>query len=142
MHKLRWYRGHMFILCLDGHFLIGGIMVEVAKVMLEFIAVFLIVYFGYYFFSYRKLKKYDRKKSPVNIKYLVLRYNLDIVRLGYKRVFKTLMLSDAFIVAFMFTITRIVDNVYVRLLVSFILIFPLFAGVYHLVAMYYKKESE
>lgn len=117
-------------------------MVEVAKIMIEFFGVFLIVYLGYYFFSYRKLKKYDRKKSPVNIKYLVLRYNLDIVRLGYKRVFKTLMLSDSFIVAFMFTITRVVDNVYVRLLVSFILIFPLFAGVYHLVAMYYKKECE
>lgn len=117
-------------------------MVEVAKIMLEFIIIFLIVYLGYYLFSYRKLKKYDRKKSPVNIKYLVLRYNLDIVRLGYKRVFKTLMLSDSFIVAFMFTITRVIDNVYVRLLVSFILIFPLFAGVYHLVAMYYKKECE
>lgn len=117
-------------------------MVEVAKIMLEFIVIFLIVYLGYYLFSYRKLKKYDRKKSPVNIKYLVLRYNLDIVRLGYKRVFKTLMLSDSFIVAFMFTITRVIDNVYVRLLVSFILIFPLFAGVYHLVAMYYKKECE
>lgn len=117
-------------------------MVEVAKILLEFIVIFLIVYLGYYLFSYRKLKKYDRKKSPVNIKYLVLRYNLDIVRLGYKRVFKTLMLSDSFIVAFMFTITRVIDNVYVRLLVSFILIFPLFAGVYHLVAMYYKKECE
>ncbi len=117
-------------------------MVEVAKIVLEFIVIFLIVYLGYYLFSYRKLKKYDRKKSPVNIKYLVLRYNLDIVRLGYKRVFKTLMLSDSFIVAFMFTITRVIDNVYVRLLVSFILIFPLFAGVYHLVAMYYKKECE
>ncbi len=117
-------------------------MVEVAKIMLEFIVIFLIVYLGYYLFSYRKLKKYDRKKSPVNIKYLVLRYNLDIVRLGYKRVFKTLMLSDSFIVAFMFTITRFIDNVYVRLLVAFILIFPLFAGVYHLVAMYYKKECE
>lgn len=117
-------------------------MVEVAKIMLEFIVIFLIVYLGYYLFSYRKLKKYDRKKSPVNIKYLVLRYNLDIVRLGYKRVFKALMLCDSFIVAFMFTITRFIDNVYVRLLVAFILIFPLFAGVYHLVAMYYKKECE
>lgn len=117
-------------------------MVEVASTILEFILVFLIIYFGYYLLSYRKLKKYDRKRSPVNIKYLVLRYNIDVVKLGYKRVFKTLMLCDSFIVAFMFTITRFIDNIYVRLLVSFILIFPLFAGVYHLVATYYRKESE
>ena len=117
-------------------------MVEIATVMLEFIVVFLLIYFFYYIFLFKKLKKYDRKKSPVNIKYLVLRYNLDIVKIGYKRVFKTLMLTDSFIVAFMFTITRFIDNIYVRLIVCFILIFPLFAGVYHMVATYYKKECE
>ncbi len=117
-------------------------MVEIAKAILEFIIVFLMIYSGYYFLSYKKLKKYDRKKSPVNIRYLVLKYNLDIVKLGYKRVFKTLMLSDSFIVAFMFVITRSVDNVYVRLLISFVLIFPMFAGVYYLIAAYYRKECE
>lgn len=117
-------------------------MVEVAKIALEFIGVFLIVYLGYYFFSYKKVKKFERNKMPVNIKYLVFKYNTDVVRLGYKRVLKTLMLCDSFIIATLFTVTRFVDNVYIRLLVSFILIFPFFAGVYHMVAMYYKKESE
>lgn len=117
-------------------------MVEIATVMLEFIVVFLLIYFCYYVFLYKKIKKYDRKKSPVNIKYLILRYNLDVVKIGYKRVFKTLMLTDSFIVSFMFTITRFIDNIYVRLLVCFILIFPLFAGIYHIVATYYKKECE
>lgn len=117
-------------------------MVEVASVMLEFIIIFLIVYFGYYFFSYKKIKKYNRKTAPVNIKYLVFTYNLDIAKIGYKRIFKTLMLTDSFIVSFMFVITRSVDNIYVRLFIAFLLIFPLFAGVYHLVAIYYRKESE
>lgn len=117
-------------------------MVEIAKVMLEFITVFLLIYFCYYIFLFKKIKKYDRKKLPVNIKYLVLMYNLDIVRIGYKNVFKTLMLSDSFIVSFMFTITRFIDNIYIRLLACLLLIFPLFAGVYHIVATYYKKECE
>ncbi len=117
-------------------------MVEMAKIALEFILVFLIVYVGTYLFSFRKIKKFDRNKMPTNIKYLVFRYNLDIVKIGYKRVLKTLMISDSFIVASIFTVTRFVNNIYIRLLVAFILIFPLFAGVYHLVASYYKKESE
>ena len=104
-------------------------MVEIAKIALEL-------------FSFRKIKKFDRNKMPTNIKYLVFRYNLDIVKIGYKRVLKTLMISDSFIVASIFTVTRFVNNIYIRLLVAFILIFPLFAGVYHLVASYYKKESE
>lgn len=117
-------------------------MVEVYKVMLEFILVFLMVYFGTYLFSFKKIKKFNRNNMPTNIKYLVIRYNIDIVKLGYKRVLKNLMLWDSMIVATLFTATRIVDNVYMRLLIGFILVFPCFAGVYHLIAMYYKKESE
>ena len=117
-------------------------MVEVAKIALEFIVVFLMVYFGYYLFSYKKIKKFNRNKMPANIKYLVFKYKLDVVGLGYKRVFKTLMLCDAFIISTLFTATRFITNVYIRLLIAFILVFPLFAGVYHIVATYYKKESE
>ena len=117
-------------------------MVEEAKMALEFILVFLVVYFGTYLFTFSKIKRFTRKNMPVGIKYLVLRYNLDVVKLGYKRVFKTLLLCDSFIIAFLFTVTRFVDNMYIRLLIAVILVFPLFAGIYHLVAMYYKKECE
>lgn len=117
-------------------------MVEIAKITLEFIIVFLIVYFGTYLFSFKKIKKFNRKKMPSNIKYLVFKYNVDVVRIGYKKIFKILMLCDSFIVATVFTVTRFIDNIYIRLFVAFILIFPLFAGVYHLIAMHYKKESE
>ena len=117
-------------------------MVEVAKTLLEFILVFLIVYFGYYIFYYKRANKFNRKKAPTNVKYLIFKYNLDIVKIGYKRIFKTLMISDAFIIAFMFILTKFIDNIYIKLLVAFILIFPLFAGVYHLIYLYYKKESE
>ena len=79
---------------------------------------------------------------PANIKYLVFKYNIDVVKLGYKRVCKTLLLFDSLIVAILFTSTKMIDNIYIRLLVAFILVFPLFAGVYHLIAMHYKKESE
>ncbi len=117
-------------------------MVEYAKIALEFIGVFLIVYVGTYLFSFKKINKFDRRKMPTNIKYLVFKYNTDVVGLGYKRVLKTLMFCDSFIIATIYTITRFVDNIYVRLFIAFILIFPIFAGVYHLIAMHYRKESE
>ena len=55
-------------------------MVEVAKTVLEFLIVFLIVYFGTYLFSFKKIKKYNRNKMPANIKYLVFKYNIDVVK--------------------------------------------------------------
>lgn len=116
-------------------------MVEVAKVMLQFILIFLFVYLCYYVITYRKIKKYNRKKAPLGVNYLVFKYNLDVVKIGYKRVVKALMICDSFIIATIFVATIIVDNVYIRLLVSFLLIFPCFAGVYHLLAKYYKKKE-
>ena len=44
-------------------------MVEIAKIGLEFIFVFLILYIGMYLFSFRKLKKYDRNKMSSDLKY-------------------------------------------------------------------------
>lgn len=117
-------------------------MYEIAKYLLEFVIVFLIVYVSYYLLNLKKLKKYNREKAPVGIKYLVNKYNIDIVKIGYKRVFKKLLFCDSLIISLLFIITIFIDNIYLRLLVAFILSIPLFVGVYHLVAMYYKKESE
>ena len=119
-------------------------MVEIAKVVLTFLIVFLITYLMDYVIYYRKIKKnsVNRKNMPTNIKYLVYKYNIDVVRLGLKEIYKHLMLCDSFIMAVLFVSTSFIKNIYVRLLVAFLLVFPLFAGVYHLVAMYYKKESE
>ena len=117
-------------------------MEEVGKIILEFLLIFLLVYVCDYLFSYKKLKKYDRKKAPLNINYLVLKYKIDVVKIGYKKIAKSLIMCDSFIISFLFTITRFINNIYIRLITCFILVFPLFAGIYHLVAKYYKKESE
>ena len=117
-------------------------MVDVAKIGLEFIIVFFILYIGMYLFSFKKLKNYNRNKMSSDLKYLVYKYKIDVVKIGYKKIMRTLMIANAFIVSFVFTITRFIDNIYIRLLVAFILIFPLFAGIYHIIGMHYKKESE
>ena len=119
-------------------------MVEVAKTVLIFLIVFLVTYFMDYVIYYRKIKKnkVSREKMPTNVKYLVYKYNIDVVGLGLKEVYKHLMLCDSFIMAVLFMSTAFIKNIYLRLFVAFLLVFPLFAGVYHLVAMYYKKESE
>lgn len=114
----------------------------VAKLILEFIIVFLIVYIFSRLFVYRKIKKYNRKKAPVNINYLIIKYKIDVVKIGYKKVSSILMLCDSFIVAIIYCLTKLADNLYIRLIAAFILIFPVFAGVYHIAALILKKESE
>lgn len=116
-------------------------MVDIAKLFLEYIIVFLFVYFIHYIYGKITIKKYNRKTAPVNIKYLIYKYNVDIVKFGYKQVYKNLIVADSFIIATIYLATKVVDNVYIRLLIAFILIFPVFAGVYHFIGMHYKKKE-
>ena len=117
-------------------------MVDVVYKILEFVIVFIVVYGISYVVGFRKIKKFDRKKVPANVNYLMIKYKLDIVKLGYKKVYKTLMLCDSFILASLFTITSFIKNIYIRLGVCFILIFPIFALVYYFAGKYYKRKED
>ena len=117
-------------------------MVDVVYKILEFLIVFIVTYGISYVVGFRKIKKFDRRKVPANVNYLMVKYKLDIVKLGYKKVYKTLMFYDSFIIALLFTVTSFIKNIYIRLGVCFLLIFPLFALVYHFVGKYYKRKEE
>ena len=117
-------------------------MVNIAKMFLEFLIVFLLIYLVSYLLLVRKMKKYDRKKIPTNINYLIVKYNLDVVRIGYESVYKLVTLTDAFIVSLLYIITKFIDIIYLRLIVGFILAFPLFAACYYLIARYYQNRKD
>ena len=117
-------------------------MEEFGKIILEFLITFIFIFMLDFYLTFKKKKKFNRKTAPANIKYLMYKYNLDIAKLGYLRICKVLAHCDSLEISILFISTRFVDNVYIRLIIASILVFPLFAGVYHLIAMHYKKESE
>ena len=117
-------------------------MVELGKIILEFLLTFVFIFMLDFYLTFKKKKRFNRKTAPANIKYLMYKYNLDITKLGYLRISKVLAFYDSLIISILFILTKFVDNVYIRFIIAAILMFPLFAGVYHLIAMYYKKESE
>lgn len=119
-------------------------MIEIAEKVLIFLIVFIVTYILDYIIYYRKIKnkKINRSMMPTNIKYLIYKYKLDVVKIGVKEIYKKLMICDSFIISILFSITSFIENTYIRLFVAFLLVFPFFAGIYHLIAIYYIKESE
>lgn len=117
-------------------------MVEFAKKCLVFFSAFFLVYLLEYFIIVKKLKKYNKKKIPTNLNYLIIKYKIDVVKIGYKRVLKTLALCDSFIISFLFVVTDFISNIYIRMITCFILIFPLFKVTYYLIARYFRKECD
>ena len=115
-------------------------MMNVAFGILEFIVIFLLLYIIHklaFKKSFKNLTTY-----PINVRYMMIRYKIDVKKIGYKKVFDELCMCDSFIVAVLFSVTRMIDNVIIRLVVCFVLMFPLFFGIYHIMAKHYRRKDD
>ena len=55
------------------------------RYVFEYVIVFLLVFVINYFLFIRKKKRYNKKKVPVELAYLLLVYKIDVKKINYKR---------------------------------------------------------
>ena len=87
-----------------------------------FIMTFLLVFIIYELFLVRKSKKDKRRKKPVEVNYLIGKYNLDLDKLNYKRLLNIISAVSAFDISLVVTIVSLLDSFYLQLLIGFVLI--------------------
>ena len=122
-------------------------MLKVGLVILEALLVFILVFLVQLIFGTLVNKKLNKrtsvKKLPNNIKYLVYRYKINLKLLDLNVLYRLLLLADSFIITFIYMITTLVENFYIRFAIAFIFYFPVFVFVYHLIGTnILKKENE
>ncbi len=122
-------------------------MVKVGWFILEALLVFILVFLVQLIFGTLVNKKLNKrtsvKKLPNNIKYLVYRYKINLKILDLNVLYRLLLLADSFIITFIYMVTTLVENFYIRFAIAFILYFPVFVFVYHLIGTnILKKENE
>ena len=122
-------------------------MLKVGLVILEALLVFILVIQVQLIFGTLVNKKLNKrtsvKKLPNNIKYLVYRYKINLKSLDLNVLYRLLLLADSFIITFIYMITTLVENFYIRFAIAFIFYFPVFVFVYHLIGTnILKKENE
>ena len=110
------------------------------KELIYFCITFLVVYMIYYFVSIRKAKK-DLKKLPVEVRYLILYYNIDIKKIQYRNFLNTIAMVGSFDVAFTATIVCLFDSPIWQLLFGFVFIVPIIIISFMLVGKYYQKHQ-
>ena len=106
-----------------------------------FIMTFLLIYIIYELFLVRKAKKDKRRKKPVEVNYLIGKYNLDINKLNYKRLLNIISAVSAFDISLVVTIVSLLDSFYLQLLIGFVLIMLLILVSYDIVGRIYKKKG-
>ena len=111
------------------------------KYVIYFISTFLFVYMISYFFIVRKASKKIQKKIPVEVEYLITKYNIDLKKVNYRSFLNTISITGSIIIAITALIIFNIENILLQLLVAFIVIIPLILIGFKLIGEYYKKKG-
>ena len=95
----------------------------------------------YEIFIVNKAKRRNSKNKPMEIKFLVNRYRVDINKADYKQMLQIVALTSSFDISLIVAITSIFDTYIKQILVAFILVLPVIFISYHLVGNFYKKRG-
>ena len=118
-------------------FIFGGAM----EFLFNFITIFVLIYVFYYIFSVRKARK-NGKKVPIEVQYLLIRYQIDLKKIRYKRFVNSVALIGSFDMALVGAIVLFVEGIIFQLLFGVILFIPIILASFHLLGKYYQEKSK
>ncbi|MBE6157793.1 MAG: hypothetical protein E7160_03270 [Firmicutes bacterium] len=111
------------------------------KLLLYFVFCFSLVLFLYEIFIVNKAKRRNSKNKPIEIKFLVNRYRVDIKKADYKQMLQIIALTSSFDIALIVTITSLFDTYLKQILAALVLVLPVIFISYHLIGNFYKKRG-
>ena len=109
--------------------------------LILFIMTFMLVFIIYELFIVRKAKKSKKKKKPIEVNYLIAKYNFDLDKLNYKKLLNIISIVSAFDISLVVTIVSLLKNFYLQLLIGFVLIMLLIIVSYDVVGRIYIKKG-
>ena len=110
--------------------------------LLGFIISFLIVYLFYLFTVILQTKRYDKFKKSNQVMYFVKKYKINVNKLNMKKFTNILGLTNSLIISIAFTMTYLVDNLILQLLIGLIVLIPLIFIFYSLIGNYLKRKCK
>ena len=109
--------------------------------LLLFIITFLFVYLIYLITVISKLDKNDKFKKSKQVLFFKNVYKIDIDKINLVKFAHILSLSNAFIIATTVIIIEIFDSLIIKMLVGFVILFPLTLLIYTIIGKIYKSKE-
>ena len=115
---------------------------EVLKALIEFLVLFIII-FIIYKRIYRNKKDFSKLKDTDEIRIFVLKYDIDVRKIDYKKLLNVLAILNAFIIAFTATIIVRIKSFAWAIVVCIFIVMTLLLTLFTIAGRYFKsKESE
>lgn len=111
----------------------------IVEFLVNFIVIFILIYVFYYFCSVRKARK-NGKKVPVEVQYLLIKYQINLKKIKYKKFVNSVALLGSFDIALVGSIVMYFNNIFFQLLIGFALFIPIILISFKLVGKYYQKK--
>lgn len=108
--------------------------------LLVALGTFVFVYLIYLFLVILRKKKIAKYKDSTEVKYLQSKYRLDLKKINMTTLAHLLSLTNAFIIAVTIFVTSLVENLILKLMVGFIVLFPMILIMYHLIGINLNKK--
>lgn len=107
--------------------------------ILLFIVNYLFVFALYEIFIVRKAKK-DKRKKPMEVKYLINKYDIDIKKLDYNKLLKIISLVSSLDITIVVFIAYFIRNYLLLIVVSLMLMIILLLVSYDIIGKYVRKK--
>ncbi len=106
--------------------------------LIYFVVSFIVIYIMYYLLYVRKHVTYDKNKLSSDIRILEGYYKVNVEKIGYQKVLRTLNFVNALMLSIMVVIVFNIDKTIYKILILFILMFPFIWVTYYFLSKYLK----
>lgn len=104
---------------------------------------FIIVYLIYLLFVVKRKKAIKKLKNSLEVRFLINRYHIDIDKINMKSLANKIAICNSFIISTTFIVILFVKNFILKMLLGFVVFFPLILISYHILAKsLLKKEGK
>lgn len=86
-------------------------------------------------------KKKDREKQPIEVRYLIFKYHIDLEKASYNQLLQVVALVSAFDISLIVTLTMLIDEYLFQLLLAVVIVIPIILVSYHFVGRFYQKKG-
>ncbi len=106
-----------------------------------FLLCFILVLIVYEIFIVSRAKKNKGKKYPMEVKYLMVRYKLNMKKVDYPQLLQIIALVSSFDISLIVTIVSMLNTYLWQMLIALVLVIPVIFVSYHFVGKFYIKKG-
>jgi|GEM_PF-1170429 len=110
------------------------------EILIMTIIAFVLCYLMYFLLVIKNKKQLEKYRTSKEVLYLESKYSINIDKIPNKTLAKDLSLVNSLIVAITFAVSELIDNMWLKLLVIFLVLMVLIFVSYHFVGKAYIRK--